>query len=96
MLYWSFWGMNAIWWLVWVVLIAVFFVTLTPIPRGRVRYYSDPLSILRRRYAAGEITTAEYEERKAILVRDANQPVGGSQPGSGVSARPESVSGGAH
>ena len=30
----------------------------------------DPLEVLRRRYARGEISTEEYEERKAVLERD--------------------------
>jgi len=30
----------------------------------------DPLEVLQRRYAAGEITTEEYEERKRVLERD--------------------------
>jgi putative membrane protein len=29
-----------------------------------------PLQILQRRYAAGEITSEEYEERRAKLLRD--------------------------
>ena len=29
-----------------------------------------PLSVLQRRYATGEISTAEFEERKAVLERD--------------------------
>jgi putative membrane protein len=32
----------------------------------------SPLQILKRRYAAGEITSEEYEERRAKLVRDEN------------------------
>jgi uncharacterized membrane protein len=31
-----------------------------------------PLQILQRRYAAGEIASAEYEEKRASLLRDAN------------------------
>ena len=29
-----------------------------------------PLSVLQRRYATGEISAAEYEQRKAVLERD--------------------------
>lgn len=67
---WSFWGMNFLWWLFWLGLLAAFFALATPVPRRRVRLYDHPLSILRRRYAAGDINTEEYEERRARLVRD--------------------------
>jgi len=68
----SFAGMYWLWWLFWIVLLAVIFGFAWPVPRGTLRGYRDqtPLGILRRRYAAGEITTQEYEERRAILERD--------------------------
>ena len=68
MYYW--WGMSFIWWMFWIALIAVFFSLATPVRRSNARFYDDPLSILRRRYAAGEITTVEYQERKLQLERD--------------------------
>ena len=70
MYFWSFWGMNFLWWIFWIAIIAVFFSLMAPVSRRRVRTYDHPLSILRRRYAAGEITTEEYEDRKARLERD--------------------------
>jgi putative membrane protein len=70
MYYWSFWGMHALWWLFWVALAITFFSLATPVPRGRARLYDDPLAILQRRFARGEINTAEYEERKEVLRRD--------------------------
>jgi putative membrane protein len=70
MYYWSFWGMNAIWWLFWVALVVVFFSLATPVSRSRVRLYDHPLSILRRAYAAGQMSTEQYEERKARLEKD--------------------------
>ena len=42
---------------------------MTPVSPGRRR--ETPLEILQRRYAAGEVTDKEYEERKAKLNRDA-------------------------
>jgi putative membrane protein len=82
-MYWygSFIGMSWLWWVFWGISLVVFFSLLTPVPRSRVRLlYEDPFDILRRRYAAGQITTAEYEERRAGLRRDA--PVQPSVPGS--------------
>lgn len=64
----SFWGMHFFWWLFWVVAIMLLFSPITPISTGRRR--QTPLELLQRRYAAGEVTTAEYEERKTKLDRD--------------------------
>jgi putative membrane protein len=63
---WGFWGMHAFWWLFWIVVIVVLFSPITPVSRGRRR--ETPLEVLQRRYAAGEISTEEYEERKAKLI----------------------------
>jgi uncharacterized membrane protein len=71
----SFFGMSVLWWLFWVVLIAMFFTLATPAPRWRGRR-DDPLHVLARRYAAGEIDTAEYEARRERILRDL-----GPQPG---------------
>ena len=64
----SFWGMHFFWWLFWVVAIMLLFSPITPISNGR--RWQTPIEVLQRRYAAGEISTAEYEERKAKLDRD--------------------------
>jgi putative membrane protein len=64
-----FWGMHLFWWLFWLAVIAVFFAVLRPVPRHRAR--ETPLQILQRRYAAGEISTDEYLERKKRLEEDA-------------------------
>ncbi|HEX3901485.1 MAG TPA: SHOCT domain-containing protein [Polyangia bacterium] len=74
MYYWSFWGMNFFWWIFWVVLMVAFFSLLAPVPRGRMRLYDNPLSVLQRRYAGGEISTQDYEERKTVLERDIAAP----------------------
>lgn len=65
-----FWGMHLFWWLFWFLIIASFFSLLTPVPRHKLR--ETPLQILQRRYAAGELSTEEYEERKQRLERDAS------------------------
>jgi putative membrane protein len=67
---WTFAGMSFLWWLFWVILIVAFFALATPVPRRQARHRLGPFEILQRRYAAGEISTAEYEERKALLLRD--------------------------
>jgi putative membrane protein len=50
----------------------VFFSFMIPMRRTTYREMQSPLQILKRRYAAGEITSEEYEERRAKLLRDAN------------------------
>ena len=64
----SFWGMHFFWWLFWVAAIMLLFSPITPVSAGRRR--ESPLQVLQRRYAAGEVSTAEYEERKTVLERD--------------------------
>lgn len=63
---WGFWGMHVFWWLFWIAVIVVFVFSITPVPRSRRR--ETPLEVLQRRYAAGEVSTKEYEERKAKLI----------------------------
>lgn len=65
---WIFWGLHTFWWLLWLALIAALLYPLALHLRGR---RETPLQLLQRRYAAGEISTEEYEERKARLERDA-------------------------
>jgi putative membrane protein len=65
-----FWGMHAYWWIFWLFLWFLFFSFMTPVRRVTYRQMQSPLQILKNRYAAGEITSEEYEERRAMLVRD--------------------------
>jgi len=52
--------------LFWIIVLVLFFSLLTPVPRNEARRRREtPLEIVQRRYAAGEISTQEYEERKA-------------------------------
>ncbi len=61
-----FWGMHLIWWCVWIMLLFWIFVTPWSIPGQRYQR-ETPLQILKRRLAAGQITTQEYNEKKKIL-----------------------------
>jgi putative membrane protein len=65
-----FWGMHLLWWLFWFALVIIFFGLMAPVPRHRLR--ETPLQILQRRYAAGEVSTEEYEERKTKLKQDSS------------------------
>ena len=70
---WWFLGMHVFWWLFWLVLILAFTSLFTPVPRQQSRR-ETPLELLQRRYAAGEISSQEYEERRAVLLRDGGSP----------------------
>lgn len=66
---WSFFGMGALWWLFLIIVVVAAFALIRPGSRSRPR--STPLERLQQRYANGEISTEEYEERKKTLERDA-------------------------
>lgn len=59
-------GMHLVWWFFWVLMLFWIFATPYDIPGQRSRRQT-PLDILQKRFAAGEITTGEYEEKKTIL-----------------------------
>lgn len=66
-------GMHAGWWLFWVVMILLF-VAMRPGATWRQHAGREaPGAVLQRRLASGEITPQQYEERKALLDRDADQ-----------------------
>ena len=66
----GFFGMHIFWWAFWILLIVVLLATVTPVPKNQMRSGERALDILRRRYAAGQFSTEEYERRKAVLERD--------------------------
>lgn len=59
-------GMHWFWWVFWVVfvIVLVWAVTRTSSPPQQ---QETPLDVLERRYAEGEISTEEFEERKSRL-----------------------------
>lgn len=64
-------GMHWFWWLFWAAVFAAIFLAPWGYPaRHRAPLRESPHEVLRRRLAAGEITTQEYEQRKALLDRD--------------------------
>jgi len=70
-----FFGMHALWWIVVFAAVAMLLVRAPGRREGDAKTTDPasretPLDILLRRYAAGEISTNEYEERKAVLERD--------------------------
>jgi putative membrane protein len=67
---WCYFGIHLLWWLCWALRIVSIVAMTLPVRRKRWLRDNDPLTILQRRYAAGGLTTAEYEERKQRLERD--------------------------
>lgn len=61
-----FWGMHWLWWILWVILIFWVFATPYDVP-GQKKKKDSPLDILKRKYASGEISSQEFEERKKVL-----------------------------
>ncbi|AMC11786.1 hypothetical protein Lupro_11120 [Lutibacter profundi] len=63
---WHYFGMHGFWWLFWIIALIVIFLVLKPYLINKKEKDSS-LEILRRKYASGNISTEEYEERKRIL-----------------------------
>jgi putative membrane protein len=64
-------GMHFMWWGFWLIIIVILVVVLLrretgPLPPASK---STPLETLERRYAAGEISTEEFEERRTHLLK---------------------------
>ena len=65
-----YWGMHAYWWFWWIFIWMMLLGFFVPVRRSNYRVMQSPLHILQARYAAGEITSEEYEERRSKLLRD--------------------------
>lgn len=61
--------MHWIWWILWILSLVWIFATPWNIP-GQRTIRETPLDILKKRFARGEITKEEYEERKQIFDKD--------------------------
>lgn len=61
-----FWGMHFIWWIIWIIFIVWVFNSLFKIPGQRSKSES-PMDILKKRYANGDITKEEFEEKRKTL-----------------------------
>lgn len=62
----NFWGMHFIWWIIWLVILIWIFFLSNRFPYQR-NSKKSALDILQERYAKGEITKEEYEERRRTL-----------------------------
>lgn len=64
-----YWGMNFVWWFVWIMLLIWIFAVPYDIP-GQRRKKDSPLDILQKRFAAGQIGADEYSEKRKMLEND--------------------------
>lgn len=61
-----FFGMHWIWWIIITILALLIFFDVIP-NKLNPETLEDPLDILKKRFARGEIEKEEFEERKKIL-----------------------------
>ena len=64
-----YYGMNPIWWVIWVILIFWIFAVPYAIP-GQMHKRDTAFEVLRKRFAAGQISAQEYAKDKEILEKD--------------------------
>lgn len=65
---WWFLGMHVFWWIFWAaLLIWAYRWVISALKRQDSPKRETPLELLQRRYAAGEMSTQEFEESKARL-----------------------------
>jgi len=62
----NFGGMNLVWWFVWMIMLFWIFATPYDIP-GQRRKKDSPFDILQKRFASGDLSIEEYQEKKKIL-----------------------------
>jgi len=60
------WGMHILWWFVWVLLLLWIFASPYEIP-GQRKKRTSPLEVLKLRFANGQISAEEYQNRKSLL-----------------------------
>ena len=65
----NFFGMHFIWWIIWTIVLFWIFAIPYNLPYQRSAK-ENPMNILKRRYAKGEITKEEFEDAKKTLKSD--------------------------
>ena len=61
-----YWGMHFFWWIVWLAFLIWIFAIPSNIPGQRLKK-DTPLDLLKKRFALGEITNEEYQEKKKLI-----------------------------
>jgi putative membrane protein len=63
-----YWGMNVIWWLLWIIMLVWIFAIPYNIPFQRSKRDSSS-EILKKRYASGEINLEEFHAMKKNIIK---------------------------
>lgn len=64
-----FWGMHMWWWIIFIIIVVFIIIRSLKTDTSKSKE-NTPLSILKKRFAKGEITKEEFEEAKRILEDD--------------------------
>jgi len=64
-----FFGMHLVWWFFWVFMVFWVFATPYYVP-GQLKKRGSAFDVLQKRFASGQITIEEYNEKKKILEND--------------------------
>ena len=62
----TFWGMHLVWWVIWGALIFWIYAIPYDIP-GQRSNKNTPINVLKKRFAAGQISNEEFREKKKLL-----------------------------
>ena len=62
-------GMHLIWWFVWIIFLVWIFATPYDVP-GKPKRKDSALDILQKRYASGNISLEEYNDKKKNIESD--------------------------
>lgn len=65
----QFWGMDMLWWFIWIILMIWIFALPYDIPFQR-KPKNSSLDILQKRFASGQITKEQFVESRELLLRD--------------------------
>ena len=68
-----YWGMNLIWWILWIILLFWIFVIPYDIP-GQKRKKDSAHDILNKRYANGDISIAKYKNKRKNIEEKSHDP----------------------
>jgi putative membrane protein len=64
-----FWGMHAIWWIMWIIILFSIFTTPYHFPKNATKR-EKALETLKKRFALGQISTEQYLQYKTTLKKN--------------------------